>query len=143
MEVSQTVTVDDIVTDYILNYREALHEQMLHFEKEQSLHYAIRHAALSVGPDGKRHPHQRRRRAITLQDSAQRLHRCARELQSAHDFAALHRIIENEIDTISGIGALTVYDVAHRIGAYLGKAPELVYLHSGTKAGAAVFGLQG
>ncbi len=31
-----------------------------------------------------------------------------------------------------GIAALTVYDIAHRIGAFLRKAPALVYLHRGS-----------
>jgi hypothetical protein len=41
---------------------------------------------------------------------------------------------------IHGIGALMIYDIAHRIGAYFGKAPSLVYLHQGTKEGAAILG---
>jgi hypothetical protein len=36
-----------------------------------------------------------------------------------------------------------VYDIAHRIGAYLGKPPALVYLHRGTKKGAANLGFRG
>ena len=35
---------------------------------------------------------------------------------------------EDEIGSINGIGALAVYDIAHRIGAYLGKFPMLVYV---------------
>jgi hypothetical protein len=36
-----------------------------------------------------------------------------------------------------------MYDLAHRIGMHLGKLSELVYLHSGTKKGAAVLGFDG
>jgi hypothetical protein len=36
-----------------------------------------------------------------------------------------------------------VYDIAHRIGAFLRKAPALVYLHRGTKEGAAILGFKG
>ena len=36
-----------------------------------------------------------------------------------------------------------VYDIAQRIGAYLGKAPTLIYLHRGTKEGAAILGFHG
>lgn len=41
------------------------------------------------------------------------------------------------------IGALTVYDIAHRIGAHFRKAPRLVYLHAGTRTGARVFHISG
>jgi hypothetical protein len=36
-----------------------------------------------------------------------------------------------------------VYDIAHRIGAYYGKSPAFIYLHRGTKEGAAALGLRG
>jgi hypothetical protein len=52
-------------------------------------------------------------------------------------------MVEREIGSVQGIGKLMVYDIAHRIGAYLGKSPMLVYLHRGTKEGAAVLGFHG
>ena len=67
----------------------------------------------------------------------------AKELEHAPDFAALHGIVEREVGSVPGIGPLTVYDVAYRVGACLGKAPDIVYIHAGTKVGAAVFGLSG
>ena len=51
--------------------------------------------------------------------------------------------MEGEIGSIKGIGALTAYDIAHRIGAHFGKAPRLVYLHAGTRTGARVFNISG
>jgi hypothetical protein len=66
-----------------------------------------------------------------------------RKLAKAQDFGALHRMIDEEIGGMRGIGALTVYDIAHRIGAHFGKMPELVYLHAGTRVGARVFNING
>lgn len=37
---------------------------------------------------------------------------------------------------IKGIGELTEYDIAFRIGKCLGKCPDKVYLHAGTREGA-------
>jgi hypothetical protein len=116
--------------------------EMLRFAR-LGLGDAIRNAALCRLPNGKRHPHQRRLSKAVLEESERRLQRRARSLRHAPDFSALHRIVESEIGSISGIGPLTIYDVAHRVGACLGKAPELVYLHAGTNKGAAVFGLSG
>jgi hypothetical protein len=36
-----------------------------------------------------------------------------------------------------------VYDIAHRIGAYLRREPEAVYLHAGTREGARALNLGG
>lgn len=58
-------------------------------------------------------------------------------------FDALHEAVKREIASVHGIGKLMVYDIAHRIGAYLGKPPTLIYLHRGTKEGAAVLGFRG
>ena len=55
----------------------------------------------------------------------------------------MHEIVKREIGSVHGIGKLMVYDIAHRIGAYLGQAPTLVYLHRGTKEGAATLGFRG
>jgi len=41
-----------------------------------------------------------------------------RKLRRAADFAALHGAVDDEIGGIKRIGALTVYDIAHRIGAH-------------------------
>jgi hypothetical protein len=98
---------------------------------------------LCVGPDGERRPHERRLQQVTLEENAQRLLRCARELQTARDFAGLYTLIERDSGGILGVGPLAVYDVALRIGVWRREVPELVYLHWGTKAGAAVFGLRG
>jgi hypothetical protein len=42
-----------------------------------------------------------------------------------------------------GIGELAVYDIAHRIAAFRGKEPSLVYLHRGTCVGARHLGFTG
>jgi len=55
----------------------------------------------------------------------------------------VHRLVEERIAGIDGIGVLTVYDIAHRIGAYLGKEPTRVYAHAGTKVGALALGIDG
>jgi len=38
---------------------------------------------------------------------------------------------------------LTVYDTAQRLGAYMGKEPEVVFLHRGTRVGARALGFAG
>jgi hypothetical protein len=55
----------------------------------------------------------------------------------------LHLLIERQIGPIRGIGDLTVYDITHRIGAYIRRQPDVVYLHASTRKGARALHLSG
>jgi hypothetical protein len=124
------MNLDEIISDYF-------------FEIQRSPSVAIRKAALCELPSGKRHPHQYRIPGALLEQVEARLQGIGRKLARAADFAAIHRAVDEEIGGIKGIGALTVYDIAHRIGAHFRKSPERVYLHAGTRAGARVFDISG
>jgi len=137
------MTLDEVVNDYICRYRDHARAEMRFFEIQRSPSMAIRKAALCELPSGKRHPHQRRAPRLVLEQAEDCLQAIGRQLAMANDFAALHRLVENEIGRIRGIGALTVYDITHRIGAHFGKTPQLVYLHAGTRTGARVFNIRG
>jgi hypothetical protein len=50
------------------------------------------------------------------------------------NFSEIYDIID--VTKSEKIGEPTVYDTALRIGCYLNKFPEVVYLHSGTRIGA-------
>jgi hypothetical protein len=136
------MTLDEIVSDYIREYRDRARAEMRFFEIQRSPSMAIRKAALCELPSGKRHPHQRRIPGVLLENVEAILQGIARKLAGAADFAALHRLVEKEIGEIKGIGALTVYDIAHRIGAHFKKSPERVFLHAGTRTGARVFNIR-
>jgi hypothetical protein len=56
-------------------------------------------------------------------------------------FSELITLTTRYLDEIKGIGDLTVYDIAQRIGLYLSLQPELVYLYAGTRLGAKTLGL--
>lgn len=137
------MTLDEIVSDYIREYRHKARAEMRFFEIQRSASSAIRKASLCELPGGKRHPHQRRIPRALLEQVEARLQGIGRKLAKAADFTALHRLIEEEIGSIKGIGALTMYDIAHRVGAHFGKAPKRVYLHAGTRTGARVFNIRG
>ena len=136
--------LDKIVSSYILNYREPARDEAKYFENQPSLRAAIRQATLTwLMPSGKKHPHQWRISRTLLEEGEQRLQAASKRLKRAADFAALHQLVESELGHIHGIAELTVYDIAHRLGAFLRKNPAHVYLHRGTKRGAAAFGLKG
>lgn len=55
-------------------------------------------------------------------------------VKSVDSFETLYEVIKK--CKIKGIGELCIYDTAQRIGLYLGKYPNFIYLHRGTLQGA-------
>jgi hypothetical protein len=137
------MTLDEIVSDYIREYRADARVEMATFRNEKSRTSAIRRASLCEFRDGKRHPHQYLIPKRVLELAEERLQAAAKRLAGAADFDALHDMVQREIGSVHGIGTLMVYDIAHRLGAYFRKSPTLVYLHRGTKEGAAALGFRG
>jgi hypothetical protein len=136
------MSFDEIVTTYIREYRNRVRAEMQVFADQKSPSAAIRRAALCLRSDDKRHDHQRRIPRQVLEQAEARLQAISKKLATASDFNTLHKLVHSEIGSVRGVGDLTAYDIAHRIGCYFGKHPERVYLHAGTKAGARAFGIR-
>ena len=64
-----------------------------------------------------------------------------RRLEQATDFGNLLTCVEELAEGVHGAGELVAYDVADRIGLRRDLAPQWVYLHAGTAAGAHCLGL--
>ena len=138
------MSLEQIVHAYIITWRRHAKEELEYYASQGSIRDAIRVAALSFrGKDEKRHDHQRRIPASVLATAERRLQAAAEELERASSFDELHDLISEKIGEIQGLGDLTVYDIAHRIGGYLELQPDAVYLHAGTRVGAKLFGLNG
>lgn len=131
--------LERIVRDYITEYQLDARREMKWFSSTRSLDRAVELATLSNLPSGKRHPHQRRIPVAVLEKVRDWL--LATDLLKCRSFDELHATVQRAVGQVHGAGELLVYDVAHRIGAYLGLEPERVYLHAGTRAGASVLGL--
>ena len=104
-----------------------------------SLDKAIDRAAYSRTPRG-RHPHQARRTERSLEQARRELQAIRSEIDGADAFEALHDLVVRATDPVHGIGELTQYDIACRIGAFLELEPGVVYLHCGTRDGAVALG---
>jgi hypothetical protein len=139
-----SMTLDQIVDDYIENFRSPARRDLGEFRKLPDLRQAIRHASLCNRlPCERRHPHQYRIPTSVLRTAERTLRRAQHLLSGATSFELLYGEIESKIGDLHGIGALTIYDIALRIGAYLRKKPNLVYLHRGTRVGARRLGFAG
>ena len=131
-----------VVTHYKANFRERARLELDSFRAARTLDEAIARAALSETPAGKRYPHQRRLKRTLLDAVRIRLLDRASLLIEAGSFSALYDAVSAAVRQLSGAGELYLYDVALRIGAMRGLMPEMIYLHAGTRKGAAALGLE-
>lgn len=137
------MSIQACVDEYIRRFRTGAREEIGFYMKQSTLSDAIRVAATCQSANGKRHPHQRRIPGTSLRKAKQQLLEHQEALRAAQNFAELYAVIVSKIGLIRGIGELAIYDIAHRIGAFLGFEPDEVYLHAGTRAGAKALGYSG
>ena len=82
---------------------------------------------------GKRHPHQWRISKEAMKQWSGKLDKAQARIRAfrGQSFEGLFDFLDEQARTISGIGALMVYDTALRIGANIGCLPkDCVYLHA-------------
>lgn len=134
---------DAIVAAFIDHHRKRADDELEFCRGLPSLREAVRTAALARTREGTRHPHQRRIPAAVLHESAAHLLSIVDQLEECRSFDELHDLVSSVIGPIHGIGRLTAYDTAARIGAHRGLEPAIVYLHAGTAIGARALGFTG
>lgn len=134
-------TLERIVNHYLRTHRPRVIKERKFYADQRSLEAAVDVAACARTEGDKRHSHQRRIREAVLRESRARLLYVTGELQACQSFEELFHLVEAVIGPIDGIGELAIYDTALRLGAYLNLAPELVYIHSGTRTGLKHLGL--
>jgi len=123
-------TLRHVVGDYIRHCRRRAQAERRHFAA-LSLREAVRLAGLAETKEGKRFSHQRRIPKAVLRRAAERLEGVVPDLLACRDFDGLSALIESTMGQLHGIGALTVYDTANRIGGKLRLEPTRIYLHAG------------
>jgi hypothetical protein len=99
-----------------------------------SLDEAIKRACASRAANGKCHNHQSRVKEADRQWFADRIADflvCVGK--KPRNFDELHDLLE--VIAPDGVGPVTIYDVATRIGAYLKLEPTSLYLHAGVRVG--------
>ena len=99
----------------------------------EHVHQAIARACRSKRPNGKHHNHQSKVPAAILSELERMLIGNSYRIRHAMSFEDLYDLIDK--GKPKGIGPVTTYDVAVRIGAYLELTPRYVYLHAGAQEG--------
>jgi hypothetical protein len=128
------MSLAEIVNDYLKNRAESAEQYLRHYKIQRTLVNAITEAALAKLPSGKRFSHQWRIPKSVLEMAKDALLKS--NLDVCYSFDQLYCLVKRTIGPIYGIGELAIYDIAHRLGAYLRLQPEYVYLHAGTRDGA-------
>ena len=118
-------------------------EEISRFKKMPSLKVAIKTAAESKKEDGTCYSHQRRvfSRPDAIPTARKILLAAEAKIEACTTFEQVLKLIVSLIADVFGIGALYCYDVAIRIGAYVGSLPKKVHLHAGALNGAKLLGL--
>ncbi len=137
-------TLADLVKEFLLDFGCGPDEDRKFYAGQKSLKSAIRAAGMArtMRKDREiRHPHQWRLSDDTLSRARKALEKAIGDIGQCESFEELWSLVKGTIGAIHGIGDLTVYDTAVRIGFFLGLEPEVIYLHAGTRKGAAALGL--
>lgn len=132
---------DEIVAHYRLEMQPKADNERRWFRIQRKIHEAVRLAGLARGPGDRRFRHQYRIPERVLQRASRALLRQLHTIGRSKSFEQLLETVHETIARIPGIGPLTVYDTALRIGARLRLSPARVYLHAGTRHGAMALGL--
>jgi hypothetical protein len=136
----QGSVLQSLVQEYLTTIAPSREIDLKWYGEMSSLSEVITRAALGQVRGGVRHPHQRHTPRHTLEAAAKRVAKVKR-LDRARDFEELLAQVTKACWGLRGLGVLTRYDIAFRIGLYLKKYPRYVYLHAGPREGAKALGL--
>jgi hypothetical protein len=104
-----------------------------YYQDLKKLEDVIKLAPKGVTSGLMKHPHQKRIPNSILNRFTLKLLRKKKEIQLVSNFKSLYLLIDH--NKISGIGDLTVYDTALRIGFYLKVYPTKLFVQAGSKIG--------
>jgi hypothetical protein len=101
--------------------------------EQETLEEAIKVAVMSKDKNNIKHSHQWRIYNYVYDEFVKNLLNVKNKINNSKDFDELFNIID--FYKTSGVGELFCYDTALRIGHYLNKLPEKIYIHAGTRKG--------
>lgn len=129
-----------LVRQYQISIHPRLSQELAFYQQLPTIDQSIEYAALAKLPNGKRHPHQRRLKRHVLEAVRQHLLANKQYLEQSRSFEDVIQLVRN--CGVPGFGELAIYDTALRLAVRLSKLPTAVYLHAGTRKGAAALGLK-
>ena len=138
---SKGASLSILVHSYKIHNQSHLRNQLEFFRNLPSFDIAIHHAAYAIDCRKKRYDHQRRIKLNAMDNAKRLLVGASSHLKACRSFDKLLSLLSGMFAPVSGLGPLYIYDTALRLGSYLKRSPEVVYLHAGTHVGARSLGL--
>ncbi len=137
---------DEIIKACIINYHERFKgrfDNYLAYYKTVNLEDAIEYSSKGKYKlDGSSEFTWFHQQVFIQHNGEEPLIQLAKKLQSLRvkivnlkDFDALFQLIKEISSNIDGIGSLSIYDTALRLGSHLNMTPDFIYIHAGTKTG--------
>jgi hypothetical protein len=109
---------------------------IIYCKNSPDIETAIRRAAMARDEYGHKHSHQNQYiKDEKLEILEEKMLTKKKEILNVNNFDELFEIII-KTNVFKGKESLTVYDTALRLGFYLNKLPEKIYMHAGTREGA-------
>lgn len=117
---------------------------MAHFRRVRAFDLRVQDAALSRYKNKKgmykRCGHQHRLKISALEKGLAGLRLAEHRLLKCRSFEQIHQQVSEVAGRVVGLGELWAYDTAVRIGMANNLAPKDIFLHAGTRQGAANLG---
>ena len=137
-------TLATMVAQYLEEYEHCYEEEDKWWgDKTITWSEAVERAWRSLGKNGKMYGHQYRVGKQLLDEGLKICLSRNRQSDSFNDFHAIYSWIRSVTEPTDGLGLVTTYDVARRLGSWLGIQPKMVYLHGGAAKGAKKLGIKG
>lgn len=131
-------SLEAIVNDFSKHHKDDADAELNYYSaKTNTFATVVKKASRFEYQRSKKHPHQHRINLTAANKFKQKLHAIKEsELKKPRHFDELLNYLNGKLGKILGIGDLTIYDTATRLGAYFELSPQVVYLHTGTRQGA-------
>jgi hypothetical protein len=128
------------VSNYKSEHSKRLRDHLEWYSSAKDLGEAIERASRAeYDASGLMHGHQFRVGRTRLGKIEGPLTRDLREITGFNDFGELYSLVRRCIADLPGLGDLTVYDTALRLGGFFNVMPTSVYLQCGARKGALEF----
>ncbi|HHB1654679.1 TPA: hypothetical protein ACOQ0H_003864 [Bacillus cereus] len=122
-----------LAEDFLKKYGNYQLQELMFYTKYKNTPEKLIHLiAWSITSNGKTHPHQYRIKRTVKEHVEKYLLNNYDKIQQIKDFDTLMKLFRG----ITGVGPLTSYDMATRLGFCFGITPKKIYLHRGTYIGA-------
>lgn len=116
-------------------------DELSYFENLRTIEEAIESVPEARKENGALHNHQRHLKESTVDEVRQELREHQKAIKAVANFEELFALFERILLPIRGVGEMYVYDTALRMGAFLRKLPDQIYLHKGTREGVMALGI--